>query len=148
MSSQATQSYPAAQIDPLVGELLELLEDTVKVAQDAQDEADRLRKAADTAVAAAGEKVVLEKVASLDAGLVKETVQALVDAGFAEAGDMEKLASDLQSNPSFALQIATRLANVAASAPIEGSGIEKISAAKTMTSDPDGWGKVIVEGAA
>jgi hypothetical protein len=102
------------------------------------------------------DKVVLEKVAAakaatrleLDPVTITETLAKLVDLSLLPPGESEKLASHLRQDPNSALRLVQRVATLSVPSHSEGRAVEKSASHFASTSDPDGWGKVITQGAA
>ena len=119
----------------------------------AKDKAELTRRVGDLqAKLAAQEKVVLEKVAThrggLDEALIAETLGQLSDMAMIAPGSVAKIASQLRSDPNGALRLAQRVATLSVPSHNEGRAVEKSAGHSASTSDPDGWGKVLSQGAA
>ena len=138
------KTYPATVIDGILQDAILVLEEAVGVAKAATTERDALRKQAEE-----GGKVILEKVASADPALVKETVDTLVRLNLIGPENQEKLASELASDPKAIFKLASRLAHISISdsAHQEGAGVVKSATDAAIPADPDGWDKVVKHGA-
>lgn len=99
----------------------------------------------------AAEKALMTKVAArpeLDPVVITETLAKLVDLSLLPAGETEKLASHLRQDPNSALRLVQRVATLSVPSHSEGRAVEKSASHFSSTSDPDGWGAVITQGAA
>lgn len=100
------------------------------------------------------EQVVLEKVAStkrspaFDEAVLRETIGQLVDLSLVSAAETEKLASHLRQDPNSALRLVQRVVTLSLPSHSEGRALEKSANHAASESDPDGWGRVIKQGAA
>jgi hypothetical protein len=136
-------------------ELVDLTQEAVKSAMGFEERA----KAAEAKVAElekkiAGHKpeVTLQKVA-FEQPAINRVVQSLVDRSILPADEQVKTAAMLKDDPSFALDLLERVASLQEfpTGPV-GRGIpknanEKENYSTKLDSDPDGWGKVVTEGA-
>lgn len=135
-----------------LSELLEVTQDALEEAKKAYKEADSWRE----------QVVELEKIAretkkalesapkTPEDSLVDETVSLLVENSFLDEEFSEKLASELKSDPSTALRLVKRFIEISPSnfAFSEGQGVPKsASEMNSDSSDPDGWLRVVKEGA-
>ena len=95
--------------------------------------------------------VELEKVAThkntVDADLVKQTVRNLVASAYVEPAYAEKLATELQDNPTAALHLIQRFIENSTPPFSEGQGVAKLASGDATTNDPDGWFNVVSRGA-
>jgi len=128
-------------------DLLESLEESLKVAKAATTEADRLK-----VELARKDRIILEKVASAKPTptleKVEELVDSMVDHGIAKQADAKILTEQLMAHPDNLVKLAASLAIVSMPAPRQAVGIAKeASTAKYSESDHDGWGNVIRDGA-
>lgn len=116
--------------------------------KEASDEADRWKKRAAEleGQASATPQIVLEKVAA-SAATLERTVDTLVSNGLVPAAQRTQVLSDLQTDPESIYKLAAKLAAISNHAYQEGAGIPKAAASTATASDPDGWGKVVREGA-
>lgn len=143
-------TYPAAEVDPLIQDLTSQLEAALLVAQDATEKLAAVR---------AEQKVMLEKVASLkpqtlslDPTLIDQALGTLEDLAIMDPRGREKIAADLTADPNNALRLLERVVNLSAEAPQQGRGVPKNasafnSASGESESDPDGWNFVVKHGA-
>jgi hypothetical protein len=98
--------------------------------------------------------IELEKVAAttvtthkLDTALVQQTIRNLVASSFLDAEHSEKLASEIQKDPSVALRLVQRFIEISTPPFSEGQGVQKNASEETNLGDPDGWARVISKGA-
>lgn len=99
----------------------------------------------------AAEKALTEKAASrpaLDAVVITETLAKLVDLSLLPPGETEKLAGHLRQDPNSALRLVQRVATLSIPSHSEGRAMDKSANHYSPSSDPDGWGAVITQGAA
>lgn len=105
---------------------------------------------------AQADKVILEKVAqekrasrpALDSAVVQETLNKLVDLSLIDRRETEKLATFLGQDPNSALRLVQRVATLSVPSHSEGRGVDKSASHISPAADPDGWGNVILKGAA
>jgi DNA gyrase/topoisomerase IV subunit B len=146
--------YKAADVDPIVQELLGVVEESLNMCKRAKDEAAAWRKKAEELDSR--EKVTLEKVASLDPEIIDQTLDSLQVHDYVPARDKagrEKMAKYLQQDPNNALLLAQKIIQFSARAPEEGRGVAKVATSGTSGDDypigwhEDGWDKILREGA-
>lgn len=146
------EAYPAAELDPILSDLLGALDANVTAVKTASEqlaeirqqlEAERqksaqLEKQLKTATKQPAEDIVLRKVASFDGQKIDQVVNYLVEQQIIKTPeDGVKLASELRRNPEMALDLVTRIASFHESpAPAMGAGVNK-QANELTTSDPD-----------
>jgi hypothetical protein len=139
--SSFSSSNSATLIPDILSICLESLEEVKKAYSEAQQLQNRV--------------VELEKVASehttvtatIDADLVNQTVRNLVASSFLNAEYSEKLASEIQRDPAIALRLVQRFIEISTPAFSEGQGVEKLASEETKQDDPDGWSRLISQGA-
>lgn len=145
-----------SDVQPIIADLLMSLDEAlghVKQAQEALAQKDQSLKKAEDKYRALEQsleqhKVYLEKVASSTfTGFSKENVsvlkEALISSDFCNSTDAIKIASELNQNPEFALQLAIKLANFSATAPQSGCGFPKNASTRseqTASADVEDWG--------
>lgn len=97
--------------------------------------------------------IELEKVAAdisvnkIDAALVQQTIRNLVASSFLDVEHSEKLASEIQKDPSVALRLVQRFIEISTPPFSEGQGVQKTASEEANLGDPDGWARVISKGA-
>lgn len=144
-----SNTYAAADVDPLLRDLTSQVESALLIAKAATDK---------LAAAEADRAVVLQKVANLQAtatpslnpSLIDQTLGTLEDLQIL-VGGREKIAADLTADPNNALRLLSRVATLSAEAPQAGVGHPKSASAFNSKpgsgSDSDGWDLVAKHGA-
>lgn len=133
----------SANAQALLPEIFNICVDSLEEIKKAYSEAQQLR----TRV------VELEKVAAvkpqpkINGELVDQTVRNLVASAFLEAEHSEKLASEIKSDPSIALRLVQRFIEISTPPFSEGQGLAKSASEVNDLGDPDGWSRVVTQGA-
>jgi len=135
-------SYTAETVEPLIAEMLQVVEDSLALAKSASDELASLKEAHAAVLAApAAAPVVLEKVASIPDEEIETTLDTLVNNGFLDEKDRAGVASAIKDDPGVAMKIASRIATLSVANASQGAGVTKSASAKeaAASNDPDGW---------
>lgn len=137
--SQQSSTTPQV-VSEILGLCLEALDEAKSAYHEAQKQHNRV--------------VELEKVASdnsstpkIDSSLVSQTVRNLVASSFLESEHAEKLASEIQKDPSVALRLVQRFIEISTPPFSEGQGVQKTASEEKNLGDPDGWSNVVSKGA-
>lgn len=131
-------TYPAAEVDQAIADLLDTVSETANVAEAAIKRADAAE--AKVAEMESKSKVVLEKVASVTPAILTEALDTLIKHAFITSGERAELATQLEQ-PDNALRLLSRIAKLSPyDEPQAGRGIPKSASTDTYhESDPDGW---------
>lgn len=115
---------------------------------------EEVKKAYSEAAQLRSKVIELEKVASVkveapkvDTELVDQTIRNLVASSFLEVEHSEKLASEIKSDPSVALRLVQRFIEISTPPFSEGQGVMKAASEGNNLGDPDGWSRVLSDGA-
>lgn len=139
--------------DNLKPEALNILPEVMSVCLESLEE---IKKAYMEAHTLRNRVIELEKIASAPAekpaakineSLVDQTVRNLVASSFLDISHMDKLAAEIKVNPSIALNLVQRFIEISTPPFSEGHGVAKNASTEHTLDDPDGWAKVIKEGA-
>lgn len=139
------QSFSSSNSENLIPEILNICLESLEEVKKAYSEAQQLQNRV----------VELEKVASeqptgtepIDSDLVNQTVRNLVASSFLNAEHSEKLASEIHRDPAIALRLVQRFIEISTPPFSEGQGVEKSASEETKQDDPDGWSRLISQGA-
>lgn len=146
-------TYNAAEINPLIDEMLETVDLAITAAKQASASLEVVTAERDKLAADLRQKqtVILEKVASdaqPSATLVADVVTAMIDRSLIKAADAQEFTRELTKHPDNALKLASRLITLSAPAPATGSGIPKTAHEEPQKSEETLlWEKVAREGA-
>lgn len=146
MGDTATTS---PEVQEAIGGLLTTLEDSLKAADMATKEAERLRQ--DNA---RKDRIILEKVAAATSApkvspdLVAALVADLVDQDLAKKADADTLIKSLIEHPDNIVKLATKLTTISMPAPSQGTGIAKEASSKPHAPSANAEWDVVVENGA